>query len=467
MTAPATPAAAGLRGRVLKAGSWVLGGHAVTQLIRLASSIVLARLLAPDAFGLMAVVYVLMIGLALFSDMGINITVVQSPRGKEPAFLDTAWTLQALRGLVLGGATLLMAGGFALAGHLGAVQPPSVYADPRLPAVVAVFSLVAVLGGLESIRVGTTRRDMQQHLGIRIELLSQIISTTAMVALAWWTRSIWALVFGAVFSGALRCGLGHRWLPGHRERWRLEPEAVRELLSKAKWILLASILGFVAVNGDRLVLGTLVDSSVLGVYAIAFTLINTLQVVAGTLCGSVAYPALSEVARERPADLGKVLARFQWIYDGLICTAGAAVAVAGPAIVGLLYDSRYQAAGWMLSVLALGSIGLRYQLVEQCYQAVGRPKYQTLASFIRLACLMLGILLGHHLGGLQGAVVGIALSQFSSWPLALWFKARQAALGWRAEALLLPALVGGAGLGWVGTWLIGLLAAWRGHPLTH
>ena len=444
MTATAKPA---LRARVLKAGSWTLGGHFIGQSIRLATNIVLARLLAPDAFGLMSVVYVLMVGLQLFSDLGINRSVVQSPRGHEPALLDTAWTIQVIRGCGLAVLSLVIAGGFALANQLGIVRAATVYADPRLPWVVGTFALVALLAGLESIRIGLAKRQMQLKLLTSIDLSSQVAAGVVMIVAALAFHSIWALVIGAVVAGGLRCGLGHLLLPGHQERLRLEPAAAKELLGHGKWVFLSSILGFAATNGDRLLLGGLIATSEFGLYAVAFLLVNVLQVVAATLCINVAYPAFAEVHRERPQDLSRTISKFQWAYDGIVTLLAALLVTAGPAVIGLLYDARYQGAGWIMSVLAVGAIGLRYQVVEQCYQAVGRPEIATLSNLVRLVGLGVGIVVGHRLFGFQGAVAGIALSQYWTWPVALWFKHRHQALSLRAEALLVPAILVGALLG--------------------
>jgi O-antigen/teichoic acid export membrane protein len=444
-----TPPKRTMKQKVLRAGSWVLLGHVLSQALRLATNIVISRLLAPDAFGLMSVVVVLMVALALFSDLGINRSVIQSPRGHEPEFLDTAWSVQVLRGAALAGVSLLLALGLGLAAWWQLPTPGTVYADPRLPWLVASFSVVALMQGFESVRIETARRTMQQQRMTRLELASQAGAAVGMLAVAVVTHSIWSLVVGAVLAGALRCWMSHRWLPGHSERWRLEPAAVRELMGQAKWILPASILGFIAINGDRVLLGGLIDSHTFGLYAIAFLLINALQNVAYTLCTNVVYPALSEILRERPQQLGDTMTRFQWAYDALVTTLAACAVTGGPAVVGLLYDARYQEAGWMLSLLAAGAIGLRSMVVEQCYLAIGQPALITLTSGLRLVALATGIVLGHHWFGLQGAIAGIALSPYAAWPLSLWFKAKHGAFRWRAEALLLPALGLGLGLGWV------------------
>ncbi|MBK7614783.1 MAG: oligosaccharide flippase family protein [Burkholderiales bacterium] len=454
---PAKPT--GLQARVIRAGSWVLVGHVGGQALRLGSNLILTRLLAPEAFGLMAMVYMLMVGLTLFSDLGIYRSVVQSPRGNDGAFLDTAWTLQVLRGAGLGLVTLLAAVGFATAGQVGWVQPQTAYGDPLLPWVIAAFALVALLQGLESIRVGLAKRTMQMQALTRIDLFSQFLATLVMVILAWLFHSVWALVIGALVAAAARSSMGYLWLEGPRARWRIEPAALAELISSGKWVFLSSILGFLAVNGDRLILGGLIDAKVFGLYAIAFLLVNALQVVSSTLCNNVAYPAFSEIFRDRPTEMPRVIEKFQWAYDGLAVTAAALMVTGGPAIIKVLYDHRYLGAGWMMSVLALGAIGLRVQLIEQCYQAVNKPQYTTLANLARLGGLVLGVLLGYRFWGLEGAVAGIALSQFATWPQALWFRWRYGALRWRIDAMLLPALVGGALLGWALTALVDRLWA--------
>jgi len=454
----ATPGA--LRHRVAKAGTWVLIGHFATQSVRLGTNVVLARLLAPDAFGLMSVVYILVIGMALFSDLGINRSVVQSPRGNDPDLLDTAWTIQVVRGLGLGAVSLIAGAVIALAAHWGLSSAKTVYGDPRLPWVVAAFASVAILAGFESIRVGLAKRAMQMRVLTKIDIVSQLVAAAAMIAVAWAFHSIWALVTGAVVTGALRCGMGHLMLPGHREKLRMVPDAVAELMGHGKWILMSSMLGFAAINGDRLLLGGMIDKRSFGLYSVAFMLVNTLQVVANTLCTSVAYPAIAEVHRERPHDLGATLQKFQWLYDGLVVLLAAIMMTAGPAIIHVLYDVRYRDAGWIMVVLAIGAVGLRYQLVEQCYQATGEPKYITFANLIRLIALGLGIVVGNHYWRTTGAICGIALSQFAAWPLAWWFKAKHHVLTWRSEMMLAPALLAGTSIGWlISTGLAWLLPA--------
>ena len=452
MSTPALPAAAvrpTLAKRVLHAGSWALFGQAAGQALRLASNVLLARLLAPEAFGLMSVVYMLTVALALFSDMGINRSVVQSHRGADADLLDSAWSLQVLRGGGLALITFCIGVLAYLANQMGWARGGTVYADPRLPFLIAAFAFNAAISGLESIRIGQARRDVQLKRLTKIDLASQFSSVVLMVAIAWLTRSIWALVFGALFSNALRVGLGHLVLSGHRERFRLEPSAVKELMGNARWIFISSILGFLASNGDRVLLGALIDAGSFGLYAVAFMLASVLQVMTSTLCFAVAYPAFSEVFRERAHDLPKTIGKFLHVFDALVVFFAGILIVAGPAFVHLLYDARYQQAGWILSLLAIGCIGMRSQLVEQVYQAVGKPELVTLANFLRLVALVGGIWIGYTMGGFTGVVIAIALSQYSAWPLAIVFLLRRKYFTWRGNLLFVPALLAGMLMGWL------------------
>ena len=127
-----------LRGSVLTAGS-----YAVTQALRLGSNLILTRLLYPEAFGVMALVSVALVGLAMFSDMGVGPAISASPRGDERDFLDTAYTLNVMRGAVLWAATCALAWPMA-----------QFYQAPELMQLLPAAGLTLRLGDL--IGVGCT-----------------------------------------------------------------------------------------------------------------------------------------------------------------------------------------------------------------------------------------------------------------------------------------------------------------------
>ncbi len=90
-----------LNSRLKSASFWVAGSHVTSQVIRLGGNLVITRLLVPEMFGVMALANTLMIGVALFSDLGIRQSIIQNNRGMDCDFLNTAWSLQILRGCLL------------------------------------------------------------------------------------------------------------------------------------------------------------------------------------------------------------------------------------------------------------------------------------------------------------------------------------------------------------------------------
>lgn len=438
-----------LKGRVLRAGKWTLGSTLAAMLLRLATNVVLARLLFPDAFGLMSVVTMLITAMGLFSDIGIGRSVIQSRNGGGPEFLDTAWTVQVIRGFGLGFGCIALALLDMLAIHLGLFKTGTVYADPRLAWLMIGFAVTPMIQGFDSIKIIQAKRQMSLHTITKIELAGQFASAVAMVFVAFTFRTVWTLVVGAVVAAVVRTWLGHAILPGHSTRLRLVKESVTELLKVGRWVFLSSILFFLALNSDKFVLAGLIDKRMYGIYSIALLMANVLQGLATKMCMSIVYPALAEVNRDRPNDLAKTLSKFQWAYDGIITLLAGVLITGAPAVIAMLYDHRYQDAGWMLSILALGVVGLRYQIVEECYQAVGSPHLQTLANLLRLCTLVIGVVAGLHFWGVPGAIGAVALCQFSVWPLAIWFRLNRGVFTWRSEALVVPALLAGLAAGWM------------------
>ena len=197
----------GLRARALRGTAFTFFGFGTQQFLRLLSNLVLTRLLFPEAFGLMALVMVVLTGLQMISDAGLNPSIVQSRRGDEPDFLNTAWSLQIGRGFLLWLLTLALA-----------LPLARFYDQPQLAALLPVAGFGMVIQGFQSMRLASANRHIALGRLTLMELGSQVIGIAVMVLLAWWLRSVWALVIGTLIGTAIKTVLSHRMLPGHRDR---------------------------------------------------------------------------------------------------------------------------------------------------------------------------------------------------------------------------------------------------------
>jgi O-antigen/teichoic acid export membrane protein len=439
-----SPRALGLRARVLRAGGWSLGGFALNQALRFGSSLVTTRLLAPEMFGVMAIAVTLMTGLAMFSDLGLRQSIVQSPRGTEPAYLNTAWTIQILRGAVIWALGLAASLVLHELARRGLVPARSVYAAPDLPAVIAVLSAASFIAGFESTRAAEASRRLALGRLTQIELTAQIVGLVVMLTWASHARSIWALVGGSLATGATRTILSHVWLPGTANRWQSDASALAELVGFGKWIFAASILGFLVSNGDRVLLGGAVGAAVLGAYSIAFLAFGAVEQILGKLVGDVSFPALSEVARDRPAELRRVCYQFHLPIAALAYGGTGFLGTAGQGLMGLLYDRRYEDSGWMLEILALALLSIPSRIGAISLLALGVPRLHAQILAVRLAALVVFLPLGFAAFDLRGAIWGIVASYLASVPMTMIYQARLGILDIRRELLLLPAIGVGA-----------------------
>jgi len=153
--------------------------------MRLASNLILTRLLFPEAFGLITLISLVTVGLSLFSDVGISPSIAQSKRGDDRAYLDTAWSIRVMRGFGL----------WLLASALA--WPVAWFYDvPELAIYLPIAALSLLITGFNSTRIETAPRHLLMGRLTLLNLTSLLIGIAAMVPLALWLQSAMALVVG-------------------------------------------------------------------------------------------------------------------------------------------------------------------------------------------------------------------------------------------------------------------------------
>jgi O-antigen/teichoic acid export membrane protein len=172
---------------------YVVVYYGVSLSLRVVSSVILARLFSPEYFGVMTLLTTVLIGLNLFSHIGLADSVIQNPRGDDPVFLNTAWTLQVVRGAGLWLLTILLAWPVA-----------RFYHEPRTLTLFPALGFACVIAGASSPSLLTLAR----HLGVgklsMLELLGQIVQFVVTLAWAFIQPSLWALVGGRLASELVR-----------------------------------------------------------------------------------------------------------------------------------------------------------------------------------------------------------------------------------------------------------------------
>ncbi|MFT5357376.1 MAG: O-antigen/teichoic acid export membrane protein [Polyangiales bacterium] len=401
-----------VEGKARRGALFVLLGYGGSQVLRLIGNLILTRLLFQDAFGIMGLIQVVLMGLELFSDVGIGPSLIQNDR-RDRAFVNTAWTMQVGRGGFL----------YVIACAL-AYPMASYYEEATLVYLLPLVGLNALAGGFNSTRVFTLNRDLA--LG-RIEIMvfgSQLLGQIVMVTWALISPSVMALVAGSLTTAFSRTLMTHFYLPGEKNRLSWDKSAVTELVRFGRWIFLGTVLTFVAGQSDRLIFGKMVTFEELGVYSVGLVIAMMPVEALGKLTTQIIFPVYSKV-RERDGDFHGI---FESTRSSLLIAAGWAFAgliAGGPTAIGLLYDPSYAAAGWQVQILAIGGWWLILaRTYEAALFAAGVPKWNSLASFGKIIAMAGFIPLGYWLGeraggyGFHGAIAGFAASEIARYFIA-------------------------------------------------
>ena len=434
---------------------WTTLSYGVSQTIRLLTNVVLARLLAPEILGIMAVVNSIRTGIQLLSDVGINQNIVSNPRGADPDFYDTAWTLQALRGLAL---AMLCA---ALA-----IPAARFFNHPELAAILPVASIFFIFSGLDSTGRGLLQKQLKVARFGTFEIVIAFVTLVAHVAAALITRSVWALVLGGVVSGAAILIVSFLYVPGIRHRLVIDRAVARELLTFGKWVFLSSIIFFLSMNFDRLYFAKQITLAQLGVYGVARGLADTITIFVSTCSSSVLFPTIA-AAGLAPVELRqRILRGRRTILFAAALGMGGFLALAD-VVIALLYDARYAEAGVILPILAVGVwFGILTSTNDSILMGLAKPAYPALSNAAKLLTYVVGMPLAFHFYGLLAAVVVIAAGELVKYA-ALWMLSHKEHLRFGRDDLWLTLIFLGSALaireivyllGWTGGHSVGVRA---------
>lgn len=396
--------------RAFRGAGLTIFGFGWGQVMRLASNLILTRILFPEAFGLMALISVFLMGLNMFSDVGIAPAILQSKRGDERSFLDTAWTIQVVRGALLWLAACALAWPVAL-----------IYDVPELVYMLPVAALTLPIKGFLTTRYFEANRHLRLGRITLIDMITQTIGLGAAIALAFALQSVWALILSGIISGLAEVLIYERFLPGARNRFRWENRAGRELISFGKWIFLSTVAGFVISQADKLLIGKYLPLEQFGVYNIGYFLASFPLLMGGVLVNRLLIPIYREWPPAQSRENFLRLRKMRMFVSGTLMAMIAVLALAGVPLVEFLYDPRYAAAGAITVMIAMMQIPLLIALTyDQAALAVGDSKRFFVLAATKAVLIVIGLWVGLEAAGLFGAIVGQGAAMVLAYPVVVW-----------------------------------------------
>lgn len=390
--------------QTVSSGGWMLLNRGVVRTVGLIQTVIVARLLSPEAFGIFGLTLLLLSVLEHFTEAGLSEAIIQRTDNVD-SYLDVAWTAQLLRGGLI---TLVLT--------IAAPWAAQFFAEPLLATFLPLAGVIVFIGSLRNIGIVYFRKELNFFREFLYRTSGPVVAFPLVVGTAYYTRSVWALMI-MLFAEKLTETVLSYFLHSYRPAFRLDVPELHDLFGFGRWILGSKILKFSLLEGDDLFVGKFLGSHALGIYQLAY---RFSQMPVKEFCNSinkVLFPAFSKL-QKNPEDL-----RRTWLDSltlvsflafpmslGIFCVAPEAVRVIlGTDWLGMIVPIR------ILSLLGL----IRSINYDSVFKATNNPDWITKLASIRLAVMVITIVPLTARWGVSGTAVCVLLAALAVEPLAL------------------------------------------------
>jgi len=272
--------------RVIRSGFWVFSLRITERAFSLIRLIILARILAPHDFGLMGIAMLTMATLETFSQTGFQAALIQKKENTE-LYLDAAWTIMIIRGLIL--FTIL---------YFIAPYAAIFFKSPQAKPIIRIIGFSILFQAFTNIGVIYFRKELEFNKQFIYQLSGTLADFIVAISAALILRSVWALVFGLLVGNAVRCLVSYLVHP-YRPHLSSDLGKAKELFGFGKWILGSSIITFLFNQGDDAFLGKVLGVTMLGFYQMAYRIGQLPATEFAKVISQVTFPAYSKLQNDR------------------------------------------------------------------------------------------------------------------------------------------------------------------------
>jgi lipopolysaccharide exporter len=408
----------------LKGDLFATAASFVAQIvIRLGASLILTRVLRPEAYGVVTIVSSIGVIVGLLADIAVTASLVRHERGDQPVYLNTAWTLRLGRGLLN---TILM--------YCAAPLIAALYHTPELTFPLRVYSPWFLIWALESMSFPLAIRRRNSRVIVYSELVSNTAATVFTLVYCYYTHDYMGMVYGILVTRLLTTVLSYAFYRDVRPRLMIDREAARELLRLTRYAVPSSFITLALNQFDKVVFLRLFDLSLLGVYGLAGNIAIPVEALINKVSQLVLYPRCAHEFRTAPATFARhYYTRNVGVFISILALP-AAVGGAAQFLVRALYDPRYARAGIILQAFMVRAALLALSApAESMLIAAGEFQVQLHENLIRAAFMVAGTVTGYYLGGFMGFVYGAVLSSLPPLLYLLWLQRKKGFLMARYE----------------------------------
>jgi O-antigen/teichoic acid export membrane protein len=399
-----------IMGNNIKSNSiFVLSGQVLSMILRFASNLILAWLLVPESFGIIALIIPFLIGLQLFSDVGVSACIIRSNNGDLASFYNTARTINMLRGLALYFFAYLIA---PILGEF--------YSLPKFSDLFSLAALTLAIKGAESIAIQLAIRNQKVGKIVILDLATQVFTSVITIALAMQEASSRSIVMGMVCGAVFRAIFSYVLFRGYEFNFCWDKQAYKEIFNLGRWIFFSTVFTFLAMQSDRLILGTYIEAEALGVYYIAATLAVMPSDIISRFSANILYPLYSKEFRKNVSELSIILQQKRKIILMLmfILVAGL-ISISGLFFSHLYKQSYHGAIELMPYFLLLTWFSMLQVTLDRAILAFGNAKYLAKINFVSFISKIFFSLCGYTIYHEKGFIIGLVLGAIISYTLTL------------------------------------------------
>jgi len=400
-----TPEARASLGRSMAAGAgWMILMRLADRGIGLVSLAILARLLLPEDFGLVALAVSIIALVDMFGQFGADVALIQNQHAERRHY-DSAWTLN-------------LATATAMSLVLAVVARPAAafFAEPRVEGIVYWLALANVFGACTNIGVVDFRKRLEFRKEFSYLFSARALSTIVTLVLAWQWREYWALVAGTFAQVLIRVALSYSLSP---YRPRLSRAGLPEIFRFSRWMLLQNVLQGLTDRASTLAIGRLAGAEALAKYNVAYEIANLATTELAAPIRRAMLPGFARMAGD-----------LRTLRDAFVRTAGVIVlvglpipigiALTAPRIVDVVLGPKWLAAIPLLQVLALHGVLRAFSTSSHVvYLAVGKPRLTAMLTAVRLCVLVPALVVMTMKAGALGAAWATVVAAALMWILDL------------------------------------------------
>ena len=387
--------------RVIRSGFWVFSLRITERAFSLIRLIILARILAPHDFGLMGIAMLTMATLETFSQTGFQAALIQKKENTE-LYLDAAWTIMIIRGLIL--FTIL---------YFIAPYAAIFFKSPQAKPIIRIIGFSILFQAFTNIGVIYFRKELEFNKQFIYQLSGTLADFIVAISAALILKSVWALVFGLLAGNFVRLVVSYLIHP-YRPHLTFDLGKAKELFGFGKWILGSSILVFLLTQGDDIFVGKLLGATALGFYQMAYRISNIPATEITHAISQVTFPAYSKLQdnipklREAYLKVLQVTAFLSFPIAGLIF-------VLAPEFTKIFLGEKWMPMVPAMQILVFaGLVRSIAATTGPVFHAVGKPKIDTKWQIIRLLVLAALIYPFTIKWGILGTSIVVFLSIFVS-----------------------------------------------------